>query len=179
MTLYRNIVFRNLFSNDHGVAPTSDIEYHLPTDKYSDCLYFRGNGVTGIIKYKFIGNRVVLALHGHIVGAPGKTLDFIAANPIGRGYSYSGSGLPFANAEMAFENTPNHGAITTDSQGDFKLEIEYPNSYYVRQGGILVNPHVYLYCKESGALHSIDVGRAIPNRSLKHLPDRYNRTIGR
>ena len=34
-------------------------------------------------------------------------LMYWAANPSTRGLSFSGSGIPYASAEMAFENTPN------------------------------------------------------------------------
>lgn len=65
----------------------------------------------------------------------------IAANPIDRMSNYSGSGLPFPCADIAFENTPNVKHITTQS---FGATFTYPNSYYLPNGIDKVPPTIYL-----------------------------------
>ena len=65
----------------------------------------------------------------------------MAANPIDRMSNYSGSGLPFPCADIAFENTPNLKHITTSN---FGATFEYPNSYYLPNGIDKVPPTIYL-----------------------------------
>lgn len=52
----------------------------------------------------------------------------IAPNTIDRMVNYSGSGLPFPNSEIAFDNTKNKYLI--DNTGFFNIIFTYPNSYY-------------------------------------------------
>jgi hypothetical protein len=56
----------------------------------------------------------------------------IAPNPIDRMINYSGSGLPFPNENIAFENTPNYQII--DKSGNININFKYPNSFYSRNG---------------------------------------------
>jgi len=65
----------------------------------------------------------------------------IAANPIDRMINYSGSGLPFPNSKIAFENTPNIYNITSSL---FSTEFIYPNSYYMPNGTNMIKPTIYL-----------------------------------
>ena len=52
----------------------------------------------------------------------------LAPNPIDKKSSYSGTGLPFPCADIAFEGSPNMKEI--DDSGAFDVEFSYPNSYY-------------------------------------------------
>ena len=54
-------------------------------------------------------------------------LSFIAACPIDRMSNYTGSGQPFANSKMAFENTPNSYTVNSPA---FEFNFKYPNSFY-------------------------------------------------
>ena len=52
----------------------------------------------------------------------------IAPNPPNISASYSGTGLPFPCADIAFENSQNIYQI--DQSGNFDTVFTYPNSYY-------------------------------------------------
>lgn len=56
------------------------------------------------------------------------TVMILAPNPIDKRSSYSGTGLPFPCADVAFEGSPNMKEI--DMSGVFDVDFSYPNSYY-------------------------------------------------
>jgi hypothetical protein len=101
---------------------------------------------------------------GNIGGAGSQKLVYYAANPATYNTSFSGSGIPFANPDIAFENTPNNGSVTTDAAGNFQFKIFYPNSYYMALGTIYVSPHVFVKGCGSDDVHSIYLGDGIPFR---------------
>ena len=118
---------------------------------------------------------------GKLKSASNKKIIFYAANPPTYGGSFSGSGLPYANEEMAFENTPNVGSVLTDNNGNFKFKIKYPNSYY--NVTKLIEPVVYVRVCGKKEIHTIPLKNGIPFRLLTYPPQRqepefYN-TIGR
>ena len=57
-----------------------------------------------------------------------KSALMIAGNPIDKKSSYSGTGLPFPCADIAFEETKNVHNI--DQSGYINATFTYPNSYY-------------------------------------------------
>lgn len=57
-----------------------------------------------------------------------KNVLLIAANPIDKRASYSGTGLPFPCADIAFQNTKNMYVV--NNSGTFTTKFTYPNSYY-------------------------------------------------
>lgn len=57
-----------------------------------------------------------------------KSAMLLAPNPIDKNASYSGTGLPFPCADIAFEETTNTKEI--DVSGVFDVKFSYPNSYY-------------------------------------------------
>lgn len=69
---------------------------------------------------------------------------YIAAAPLERRMSYTGSGIPFANASHAFENTPIQDKLVVDNNGHFVVTIPVPNSYYAGIGTVLVPPTLYI-----------------------------------
>jgi hypothetical protein len=69
-------------------------------------------------------------------------LKYWAAAPNTCTYSVCGSGLPFPNEEIAYENTPNKGEIKVGSNGKFEIILKYPAGYYINGGEIYVPPHV-------------------------------------
>lgn len=97
-------------------------------------------------------------------------LHFIAANPPNYRTSYSGSGLPFASFEQAFENTSNHGVVKIDSNGNGEIKMHYPNSYYDDLGNRLVTPYVTITYRLNNVKKQIYVNLSdgIPYRSLTH-----------
>jgi hypothetical protein len=122
----------------------------------------------------FKENDMVIVEGTSSVNAP--SLSFIAAAPADRRASHMGSGLPFASPEMAYEGTPNKGVVPV-VKGKFHITLFKPNSYYVKAGAMLVQPHVHITI--GNEYFSIPLGYNIPNRSLTGLPDMPNRTSRR
>ena len=102
-----------------------------------------------------------------------------AANPPDLRQSYSGSGLPFPNPEIAFENTSNRGMVNCDSHGRFEFKVVKPNGYYISQGRKLIGSQVKLHLGSDDDIKILQLGNPIANRSLKNLEGRPNRSYGR
>lgn len=66
----------------------------------------------------------------------------IAANPIDRMTSYSGSALPFPSPSIAFEGTPNYHVIGSD--GSINITFLRPNSYYATDTYTRIVPSVFV-----------------------------------
>lgn len=84
--------------------------------------------------------------------------------------SFSGSGMPFPNEEIAFNNSPNIGKVPLSMDGSFRLRLQYPNSYYKRLGAVYVRPSVKLLFRDAdgnmiGKVVTIVLGEGIPFRS--------------
>jgi hypothetical protein len=94
-------------------------------------------------------------------------IKFIASNAPDHRQSYSGSGLPFPNPDMAYESTPNKGS-TQVVDGRFEFNINYPNSFYINQGTQLLPPHVLVRLCDGNndSVEVVKLGEGIPNRSL-------------
>ena len=95
---------------------------------------------------------------------------YIAPNPPTYNSSFSGSGLPYENEEMAFDNTPNSGVVEVIN-GIFSFSLRYPNSYYTNMGTVYIHPHVKIQLvndenKNIGQEKIISLGEGIPFRSL-------------
>ena len=97
-------------------------------------------------------------------------IHYIAANPPDYRTSYSGSGLPFANVNQAFENTINKGVLTPDSNGMAISKMRFPNLFYEVLGNKLINPHVNItyHIDEIEKELRVDVSDGLPFRSLTH-----------
>lgn len=104
-------------------------------------------------------------------------VQFIAASPMERRMSYMGSGLPFANAKQAFDNTPNVGTVEVKNN-QFLITISLPNSYYVNLGAVLVPPTLYMTYVSARAgtekVISLKVSESIPYRTLTYPYSRIN-----
>lgn len=101
-------------------------------------------------------------------------LMFWAANPATRGYSFTGSGIPYPSPEVAFENTPNRGLVNINN-GFFEFKVHFPNAFYVGLGSKYVQPTVFVrICEEGsdGAVNTIPLGNGIPFRMITY-PDSY------
>ena len=108
--------------------------------------------------------------------SPNTKVNFWAASPPDRMTTFAGSGLPFPNPEMAFENTPNKGAVRAVG-GAFQISVQFPNSFYVNMGKTLLPPHVLVkFCDPRSEVKAIVIGDPIPNRSLTSLPGNYTRS---
>lgn len=103
----------------------------------------------------------------------------IAANPIDRMSNYSGSGLPFPNYEIAFENTQN--IYKVDGTGIFDISFKYPNSFYMPDGINKIKPSIYFVFTDMNnkafrvqyELHDILALRTLINRESRKNPEFY------
>lgn len=101
---------------------------------------------------------------------PNPLIIFWAASPPTYSTSFSGSGLPYPNPEMAYNRTSNTGAVRAENR-EFTFRIKYPNSYYVGLGSLYVPPHIHIKICEPGMddkYFSIQVDDGIPFRTLTH-----------
>lgn len=114
-------------------------------------------------------------------------LHYWAASPATNGDSFTGSGLPYATPEMAFENTPNRGVIDIYNI-NFKLNLMRPNSYYQHLGRELVRPQVnFMFMNDNNKpisrVFKIDIPHFYPYRTLsnphqlKNIMSYYNPTL--
>lgn len=115
---------------------------------------------------------------------PGKYLiNFSAAAPGDLRLSYSGSGLPFVSPQQAYFDTPNKGKLETSDNGVFSFKLWAPNSYYINQGTTLVRPHVHMCIQNAHQSnprsYDLKLGPGIPNRSLRHLDGKPDRSYDR
>tara|TARA_B110000211_G_scaffold235008_1_gene308364 strand:+ start:5921 stop:6484 length:564 start_codon:yes stop_codon:yes gene_type:complete len=113
---------------------------------------------------EFVVKGFVQALDNH------SKIMFWAANPPTYNTSYSGSGLPFPNKDIAYYNTPNRGSVHPNG-GYYEFHLRYPNSYYVALGTVLVEPCVHIkVCDTHGssATETISLGNGIPFRFGSH-----------
>ena len=59
---------------------------------------------------------------------------------------------------------------------NFNLTLKNPSSYYTSQGKFLENPCVFIEMEGSSQIYKIDTSKPHPNRSLKGIDGRPNRT---
>ena len=104
--------------------------------------------------------------------ADSSTIIYWAANPPTYNGSFTGSGIPFPNPEIAYEKTINKGSVKTTG-GHYEFKIRYPNAYYVDLGNKYVEPCVHIKICQPNAndkIKTIKLGNSIPFRSGTH-PD--------
>jgi hypothetical protein len=141
----------------------------------STSLNFAGPTIRGTVIYEIETDTFVI----NATTPNNHTIKYWAANPIWRNYSYSGSGLPYPNAEVAYEQTSNQGVVEANRNGDFTIKVTHPSEYYVKQGTVLLKPHIHLQLVDLNQIVTIRLGEYLPYRSLTSLPNRPDRSIGR
>jgi hypothetical protein len=106
-------------------------------------------------------------------------IECLAAAPIDRFMNYSGSGLPFACANMAFENTPNYYLFRPEETfGGFDITFVYPNRYYTADHTTLVAPSIFFgFTPISGnsptyVRFELPTPESLSLKSLGHRPER-------
>tara|TARA_B110000259_G_scaffold173311_1_gene206458 strand:+ start:793 stop:1347 length:555 start_codon:yes stop_codon:yes gene_type:complete len=99
---------------------------------------------------------------------------YIASAPTGHINSFSGSGLPFPNEEIAFLHTPNKGELNL-SFNKFKVKLLMPNSYCVNMCNKLIEPSLLIKYNNGEKIRMlrIPVGNRMPYRSQNYP---YTRT---
>ena len=118
-----------------------------------------------VVIYGKVNNRIMNYLKSNRV-----YLRYWAANSPMTISSFSGSGLPFPNEDIAYENTPNQGNIEIYDV-NFSLKFIKPNSYYTNQGKTLVKPHVnFMFTLGNnvpiGPVYQKEIDDYIPYRTL-------------
>lgn len=87
--------------------------------------------------------------------------------------NFSGSGLPYPNEIIAFENTKNIGSSEL-LNGSFSISLRYPNSYYKNMGATYVHPEVQIQVfdrnteKNVSEIQHVNLGEGIPFRTLTY-----------
>lgn len=106
-------------------------------------------------------------------------MQLLAAHPIQRMTSYSGSGLPFPCPNVAMNNTPN--VLNIPSDGEFTANFSYPNSYYTNDHLQKVPPSIFVVLIPSNDLDPIISQFKLPEDDplcLRTLTHRATRVIG-
>jgi hypothetical protein len=163
---------------DHGMTNMQQIKYtiHMDNDQGPQ-LEFNSQDISGVVTYDDQSD--VFTINGLFDQLRGQKISYWAANPISRNYSYAGSALPYPNPKEAYENTSNQGEVQLDDNGRFSLRLDHPSGYYVHQGKTLLKPHVHFKVPGTNEVYTIIIADDFPYRSLRNLPNRPNRTIGR
>jgi hypothetical protein len=109
-------------------------------------------------------------------------LKYIAARPVDRRASYSGSGFPYSSKTQAFESTPTKGVLRNTGGGlmAFRLTFPIPNSYYASLGNKLVLPTLFIfYTNGAGKEQVIEVvvDDQVPYRFLQFPESRHGATF--
>jgi len=110
-----------------------------------------------------------MIVHGQFrVPVDGGSIHYLAAAPVDQRQTFTGSGLPFASKDQAFEGTPNQGSVQIDATGAFSFTIQLPNSYYADFNGTLIAPEIELIYITHGQTNTvvIPLGEAVGYRSL-------------
>jgi hypothetical protein len=108
---------------------TDDVQYHIEVTNNDDLLIY---------------GKLKRALAKHV-----QQVEYLAAAPVDRRTSFSGSGMPYADEEQAFYDSPNTGSANVEGDGSFAIRMKVPSSYYIGLGTVLVPPTVYIkYAQE-------------------------------
>jgi hypothetical protein len=152
----------------------SNVQYVIRSSKDQQHLEFKNPDISGVIRYDVATDTFIVDGQTSV----SKTITYWAANPLWKNYSYAGSGLPYPNHEVAYENTVNQGTVDVKN-GHFSFTLQHPSEYYVEQGKKLLKPHVHLELVDKNKVVTLLIADFLPYRSLRNLPNHPNRTIGR
>ena len=106
-------------------------------------------------------------------------IKYWAASPPTRGYSFTGSGLPYPNPEVAFKGTNNKGILPI-LMGRWSIEVDAPNSFYSDLGTVLNPPTVYfsfinMNGERLGEVFKIELTNPTPYRYLTWYKRDWNK----
>lgn len=96
-------------------------------------------------------------------------VSYLAAQPPDYIQSYTGSAMPFPDAEIAFQETKNKDSFKPTSS-TFDLTLRTPNSYYSHLGSRIIPPHVIFTVETNGIVEKevIELGEIAPFRTLSY-----------
>ena len=101
-----------------------------------------GSGVEAVIRRNPSDGSVTVTGRITGLGSLTQTIHWKAAAPTTRGISFAGSGQPYPNKEIAYENTPHQGVVESPD-GSFTIQLKgIPAGYYTGLGSIYVPPIV-------------------------------------
>jgi hypothetical protein len=108
-----------------------------------------------------------------------KNVFLIAPNSVAKTASYSGTGLPFPCADIAFENSPNLYEVS--ASGVIDAVFSYPNSYYtVANKKKIISSVFAIIEQQDGQQHFVRFElkdlyplRTLVNRETRTGPDFY------
>lgn len=106
-------------------------------------------------------------------------IEYLAACPVEKRLCPSASGMPYANADIAFYNTPNKGTVELSLGNKFNIKLKNPSSYYVGLGTVLIPPTLFIRYKsvDKIKLVSIKVNEPVPYRTLTYPMQRKDPTF--
>ena len=109
-----------------------------------------GYGVTATARRDPTTGKVTVTGRITLFGQVSQTIEWVAAAPVTRGISFSGSGQPYPNRHIALEGTPNQGKVESHD-GSFSIELkDIPAGYYSGLGGTYVPPTIEFYATADG-----------------------------
>jgi hypothetical protein len=117
---------------------------------------------------------VKLKIHGKINNPSDYSrIELLAANPIDRNMSYSGSGLPFPCPSIAFDESPNYYLVPENGIIS-NVIFMYPNSYYTIDGKTKIPPSLFVTLHPKNGEKNIHVrlelNDLLPLRTLTYRP---------
>jgi hypothetical protein len=127
---------------------------------------FNKDVCNGALNYNGKGD---LVIKGKLATAGPSKLYFWAAAPPTFGSSFSGSGMPYPDPSVAYDRTPNKGLVDVSADGNFTINMKYPNAYYVGLGSLYVPPHINFKVCAAGLednYFSIQIDGGVPFRLL-------------
>jgi len=129
-----------------------------------DKIYFDKKQFKGVI----VNQKDYLEIRGEIKSPSEniKKINYWAADPTDRRYSYSGSGLPFHNQEQAYSKKTNVGTVDVKNL-KFSFKILPPNSFYTKLNTNLIKPILHISTCDS-SYETIKISDEIPYRYLTH-----------
>ena len=129
-------------------------------------LVFNKDICDGSISYR---GKADLVVQGKLkTGSSSSKLFFWAAAPPTYGTSFSGSGMPYPDPLTAYDRTPNKGVLDVVN-GNFTINMKYPNAYYIGLGSVHVPPHINFKICEEGKddeYFSVQIDDGVPFRML-------------
>ena len=121
-----------------------------------------------------------VAISGHVINPEAyASMEVYAAAPINRMTNYSGSGLPFACAAAAFENSPNYTQIPTD--GTINALFLYPNGFNSQDAFSKVPPTIFLKLVPKNGAEPVKISfplqDPLPLKNIGHRPNHKYKSL--
>jgi hypothetical protein len=102
----------------------------------------QGTGVEGVVYRNPTNGSVNIVGRITGLGLQPQRISWIAAAHVTRGLGFSGSGMPYPNRTIAFENTPHRGVVDSND-GSFNITLgAIPAGYFSGLGSVYVPPLV-------------------------------------